>query len=492
VAKVIVIVDKIKDWSHFYPVDKLLTPIEYLLRWDEIHSSKGHSKEKIKIINLCKDYKYLGEGYYCSLLAEARGHSVIPSLRSINDLSENSSFNFSIDRLDLAIEKAFKSQAPTDRISITIYFGKTEKEQLREVAKVIFDLFPAPILHIDFKWDRQWVIHSIKLGNLGNMKDIEEDMFANAIDEYSNKIWRRPKERKIYRYDLAILYNPKEEFPPSNYKAIQNFINAGKDNDVQIELVEKKDLSRIAEFDALFIRETTSLQNHTYRFAKKAEAEGLICIDDSLSILKCTNKIYLHNLLSVNHIKSPKSCVISNQESQLQEAIDLIGFPMIVKIPDGSFSRGIYKVQRPEELLNVTSDLFKKTALILVQEYFYTEFDWRIGILNRTPIFACKYYMTDGHWQIYNHNQGRGSTSGRSETLPLKAVPGYILEEASRLADQIGDGLYGVDLKEKNNTAFIIEINDNPNIDSNIEDAVNGLMLYDKIIKEFIRRIEAK
>jgi glutathione synthase/RimK-type ligase-like ATP-grasp enzyme len=60
------------------------------------------------------------------------------------------------------------------------------------------------------------------------------------------------------------------------------------------------------------------------------------------------------------------------------------------------------------------------------------------------------------------------------------------------MADLVGDSLYGVDIKEKDKKAYVIEINDNPNIDSNIEDAIAGMDLYHNIINEFVRRIEAK
>jgi glutathione synthase/RimK-type ligase-like ATP-grasp enzyme len=495
VAKIIVIVEKLKDWNSFYPVEQLMTPQDYLVNWDEnLYGAKG-SKERIKIINLCRNFKYLSNGYYCSLLAEARGHSVIPSVKAINDLSRSFLYNLQTEDLDLAIQKAFRNQSPSEGISITIYFGRTDKDQLQDVARQIFDLFPAPILHIDFEWDKRWEIHSIRTGSLNALSASDEDKFAAALDDYSGKIWRKPKAKKKYRYDLAILHNPNEEMPPSDKKALANFIKAGKENDVLVELIEKKDYGRIAEYDALFIRETTALNHHTYRFAKKAESEGVVCIDDSMSILRCTNKIYMHNLLHSNHINAPKTMVIGQSHpEQLNEVMREIGFPLIIKIPDGSFSKGVFKVQSPEEFHKVTEDLFKKTALLLVQEYFYTDFDWRIGVLNDRPIFACKYYMTKGHWQIYNHEKKmrKGIQSGDSETFPISKVPKHVLQTAVKLSHQVGNSLYGVDLKEKNGRAYVIEINDNPNIDSNIEDAISGMDLYHNVIHEFVRRIEEK
>lgn len=492
-AKIIVIVEKLKDWNSYYPVEQLMTPQDYLVNWDEnLHAAKD-SKERIKIINLCRNYKYLSNGYYCSLLAEARGHSVIPSVKAINDLSKSFLYSLQTEDLDLALQKAFKNQ-PAEGFTTTIFFGKTDKEQLQDVARQIFDLFPAPILHVDFECEKKWEIKSIRTGSLNALSPADEDKFAASLDDYSGKIWRKPKAKKKFRYDMAILHNPNEAMPPSDKKALNNFIKAGKENDVLVELIEKKDYSRIAEFDALFIRETTAINHHTYRFAKKAESEGLVVMDDPMSILRCTNKIYMQNILDSNNIAGPKTFVINNSPEQLKEAVEELGFPMIIKIPDGSFSKGIYKIKTPEELKKITEDLFKKTALLLAQEYFYTDYDWRIGILNDRPIYACKYYMTKGHWQIYDHAKKvpKGIASGDSETLPISKVPKHVISTALKMAHQIGDGLYGVDLKEKDKKAYVIEINDNPNIDVDVEDAIAGMDLYHNIIHEFVRRIEAK
>ena len=101
--------------------------------------------------------------------------------------------------------------------------------------------------------------------------------------------------------------------------------------------------------------------------------------------------------------------------------------------------------------------------------------------------------MTKGHWQIYNHDKqvNKGILSGDSETFPISKVPKHVISTALKMANQIGDSLYGVDLKERDKKAYVIEINDNPNIDVDVEDAIAGMDLYHNIINEFVRRIEA-
>ena len=54
----------------------------------------------------------------------------------------------------------------------------------------------------------------------------------------------------------------------------------------------------MAEFDALWIRATTSIDNFTYRFARRAQQEGMPVIDDPQSMIRCTNKVYLAERLA--------------------------------------------------------------------------------------------------------------------------------------------------------------------------------------------------
>ena len=56
----------------------------------------------------------------------------------------------------------------------------------------------------------------------------------------------------------------------------------------------------------------------------------------------------------------------------------------------------------------------------------------------------------------------------------------------------MGDGLYGIDIKEINGEAMVIEINDNPNIDFGVEDAFYGEEVYKSIIIALKNRLEKK
>ena len=67
-----------------------------------------------------------------------------------------------------------------------------------------------------------------------------------------------------------------------------------------------------------------------------------------------------------------------------------------------------------------------------------------------------------------------------------------MVETALKAANLIGDGFYGVDLKQNERGVFVIEINDNPNLDRGVEDAVLKDELYIRLLQEFVRRLESR
>jgi len=189
----------------------------------------------------------------------------------------------------------------------------------------------------------------------------------------------------------------------------------------------------------------------------------------------------------------PRTEILYRDDSKgMKEGIAKLGFPLVLKIPDGSFSRGGVKGANEDARAQAASGLFQHSALLLAQEYVYTEFDWRVGVLNHEPLYACKYYMSRGHWQIYNHGAKGTAKSGGFETIAVGDAPAEVVKLALKATQPIGDGLYGVDLKQVGNRPVVIEVNDNPSIDAGVEDAHLGDELYLRVMREFLRRMERK
>ena len=482
-SQVLIVIDEPDDWAPYYPSERVITFADYL--------ALPARQQRVRVINLCASYDYRGEGYYCSLLAEARAHNVLPSVRTLNDLALPQLYKLQLAQAMPALAKLPAAERGAERV-VKTYFGRCSDPALQPLARALFDRFACPVLEIHLRADPQWEIVELKVCSHRDLNEAEETEFAEALDNFSNKVWRQHKKASNSRYDLAILVNPEEQLPPSDSAAIKKFVSAGRELGLSVELIGPGDYMRLSEFDALFIRETTAIDHHTYRFAKKAEAEGLVVLDDPTSILRCTNKIYLADLFNNNKVPAPRTRILRRgDEDSLKVALADLGLPMVVKIPDGSFSRGVVKVKTEEELHQQLQELFAESSLLLAQEFLYTEFDWRIGVLDNKPLYACRYYMAKNHWQIYNHGSKK-NVSGGFTTLPTFEVPKAVLQAALKATKPIGRGFYGVDVKESAGKGYVIEVNDNPSIDSGVEDKYLGKELYRLILQEFIRRLDAR
>jgi glutathione synthase/RimK-type ligase-like ATP-grasp enzyme len=447
------------------------------------------SKDNAKIFNICKSYKYQSLGYYVSLLAAARGHKCFPNITTIQEMKSVSLIRIISQEIDDLIQKHLLSIHST-KFTLSIYFGKNPAKKYDKLCKQIFNLFQAPLLRAFFIKKEKWKLSNIQLISFNEIPDEHLNCVEDFAKEYfSNKIIRT-KKRKNYPYDLAILVDDSDKTAPSDKKAIEKFIKAGETIGFNTEIISNDDFNILAQFDALFIRETTNVNHITFKFSQRAIVEGMVVIDDPESILRCTNKVYLSELLKYNKIPTPNSIIFHKEN--ITQIINDIKYPVILKQPDSSFSKGIIKVENKTEFIDVSTRLLNDSDLIIAQEFIQTEYDWRIGIINKTPLYACKYFMAKKHWQIVSWKKDGSNIVGKWKTFPLYNVPDIIIETALKAANLIGDGLYGVDIKYDNGKCYVIEVNDNPSIESGVEDQVLKDKLYLKIMKYFMEKILEK
>jgi glutathione synthase/RimK-type ligase-like ATP-grasp enzyme len=481
-----IIIDDAAAWSPYYPSENVITAQDYL---QQIQTTEKPGY----IINLCSGLEYLGTGYYCSLLGEARGEKVLPSVSTINDLHNFDHYRLFDTELERAVDSYLRKLGKTDldTLELLIVFGKCAIAELAAFARTLFERYSTPILRVKLSGTPAWKVVTVRFGMLKELDSEEQSLFGDSLDAFCKRVWRKPRLKRRNRYDMAILHNPDEALPPSDRTALNKFMRAGGKMGLDVELITPDDFGRLAEYDALFIRETTAVNHHTYRFAKQAEYEGLVVMDAPEAILRCSNKVFINELLDKHNIPQPLSQLLLRDQPVDYKLIEKeLGFPVILKIPDGSFSIGVEKANNREELEQGVAKMFGSSAIILLQEFMPTDYDWRIGILNNRPIYACKYLMARGHWQIYNHSASSKYRSGGFETVGIQHVPREVSKIATRAARLIGDGLFGVDIKTSGHRSVVIEINDNPSIDSSVEDAYLGDELYRIIMGDFVRRLD--
>ncbi len=482
----VILVDQPRDFPNAETPHKVITTSDYLAR------PRLFDIGRPKLLNLARSYAYQSKGYYASLLAEARGHRVVPSVETMLELREPKLYERALPELEDELNRCARRAdfQPEGELKLLVCFGIARDGRFEQFGRLLFDWFRCPVLEVAVDIGSTWLaIDRIRMRNATRLGNGEAQFFREALHLHTRREWRDPRARTVAKYDLAVLCDPNEKMPPSSYDSIKHLARVAERMSVDVEPIGRRQLAQLAEYDGLFIRETTSINNHTYRFARRASQEGMPVIDDPISMIRCANKVFLMELMSSIGLPTPPTVMLADADD-LVKAADELGLPLIVKIPDGSFSRGIHKVATVEEFKRITDDLFEETDLLLAQKFLPTDFDWRVGVLAGEPLFVCQYRMARGHWQIVKHRADGSSREGGFRTFALDQAPADVIDTGVRAARQIGDGLYGVDLKQTPTGIVVMEVNDNPNLEHGIEDTVGKDEIWTRILKWFIDRFE--
>ena len=283
---------------------------------------------------------------------------------------------------------------------------------------------------------------------------------------------------------LAILVSPTDIISPSSLSTLDHFTAVAARHDVETELIGCNDLSRLPEFNGLFIRQTTSVGGIAHQFSQRARELGMPVLDDPLSIVRGSDKIIQHLRMAAQGVSMPNTRIVGFP-GDIGEAAHALGLPLVLKIRNGCFCRGVERVDTISDGVRVATRLLAFSSQIVAQEYLQTSHDWRICVLAGSPLFACKYHMVRGHWQVVERGSRGSLVHGVVEAVVLSQAPASVIELALRAASCIGGGLYGVDIKDTADGPVVIEINDNPDMDFN-EETVANPEAWDRLARWFV------
>ena len=167
---VLVLVDSLADWKPYSKTNSILTVSDYL-------KYKPQGKDRKLVINLSNDYSYNSEGYYSSLLAQTRGHKVIPIVDIINKVEAGTGI-----RMDSNLQK--------------ICYQWIQKNNIREniwYLNVYFRELSCTFIKVAMNTHSKNQIENIQFLSLNQLSVEEEDHFADALDLFSKRVWCAPQ-----------------------------------------------------------------------------------------------------------------------------------------------------------------------------------------------------------------------------------------------------------------------------------------------------------
>lgn len=476
--KTVVVTDQNHKWLEI-PNATVLTARHYLAE------PESGNEGIVRVLNLCRTGRYQGRGYYVSLIAEARGQRPVPDVKTVEDLRSEARVQSLADELQPLLQETLHHDG-SERFQLDVYLGKHPTHQA--LAEQLFARVRAPLLRVLFVHaEGSWRLDALQALGLADIPLQDRALLLEAVNSFmakSSAAKHQGAERGRPR--LAILWDPNEPHKPSNEEALKRFVEAAPLVGLEAELIGPEALDRLPEFDALFNR--ASPEGIIYEFLRRAEALGMPVVDDPESILKCGNKVYMQELLNRHHIATPRTLIV--HRGNLDEIVPTLGLPCVLKLPDSGFGLDVVKIDSEDTLRKEAERFFNKSELLIAQEWLPSDFDWRVGVYDRRPLFVAKYFMAPGHWKITQVVKGQQAlVEGKTVAMAIGEAPELVINTAVRAANLIGRGLYGADLKQVEDRIYLIEVNINPNIDAGNEDQVLGEALYREVLGVFARRI---
>src|SRR5260370_9282085 len=262
---------------------KVITTSEYLGR------PRLFDMGRPKLVNLARSYAYQSKGYYASLLAEARGHRVMPTVETMLELREAKLYEHALPKLEDELNRCARRAdfQPEGEFKLLVCFGIARDPRFESFARLLFDWFRCPALEVNVGSGAWLPFARIRPRNITRLANGEASFLRESLHQHTKREWRDPKARTVPKYDLAVLYDPNEKMAPSSPDSLKHMARIAARLSVDVQPGTRRSLAEVGEHDGLCIRETTSIDNHTDRFARRAWQERMPGIDDPISISPC-------------------------------------------------------------------------------------------------------------------------------------------------------------------------------------------------------------
>jgi [lysine-biosynthesis-protein LysW]--L-2-aminoadipate ligase len=182
------------------------------------------------------------------------------------------------------------------------------------------------------------------------------------------------------------------------------------------------------------------------------ESKGLKCINSSNVALICGDKLLTSKALTENNVPQPPVSIAFTEGSAI-EAIEAMGYPVVIKPAVGSWGRLIAKVNdrdAAEALLEHKSILGSyHHSIFYIQKYIPKKGrDIRSFVVGNQCIAAI--YRTSEHWIT---NTARGGVASKCPvTDELKDI-------SIQAANAVGGGVLAIDLFETDRGLLVNEVN---------------------------------
>ena len=219
--------------------------------------------------------------------------------------------------------------------------------------------------------------------------------------------------------------------------------------------------------------------------AERLEKMNVRLFNSARSVLLCDNKILMYQELADKGVRIPRTFIAPktfeglnySKRDFLNNVIDEIGFPMIVKEAYGSFGEQVYLANDKESLNKIVDSIGYKDFLL--QEFIASSKgrDIRINVVGDKAIVSML---------RENKNDFRSNISSGGTGTKFDPKPEY-LDLAVKASKALGLDFAGVDVLFGKDGPIICEVNSNPQFASTLK--ATGINLADYIAEYILKSL---
>ncbi|HHX58726.1 MAG TPA: RimK family alpha-L-glutamate ligase [Candidatus Moranbacteria bacterium] len=213
--------------------------------------------------------------------------------------------------------------------------------------------------------------------------------------------------------------------------------------------VRKKNL---LEYDIYLLRGYNKTLTETRIFAELLLSKGKVVIDGTVAFDYIPSKLYEASKILRAGLNYPKTVLVTDNK-RVEEVVNELEFPVIVKPIYGQQGQGINKFNNKIDLINFLAQK-DNSEKFLIQKFLEIDGDIRVFVVGRRMVLgAMKRFVVPGDFR------SNASLGARAESFP---VDEEIEDIALRSCEAMNYEVAGVDLARFDKKWYVIEVNSTP------------------------------
>ncbi|HEX9594770.1 MAG TPA: 30S ribosomal protein S6--L-glutamate ligase [Candidatus Saccharimonadales bacterium] len=228
----------------------------------------------------------------------------------------------------------------------------------------------------------------------------------------------------------------------------------------------------ISGIDAVVPRIGASITRYGTAIVRQFEMMGVYTPAKSIAIQRSRDKLRSMQVLSKAGVGIPRT-IFSRETNEVDDLVDLIGAPMIIKVARGTHGRGVVLAETKKAAKSVIQAFYVEGVSILLQEYVEESAgsDVRALVVGGRVVASMQRQSLTDDFRSNIHQGGEGKKVKLTDEERKTAI---------KAAKAMGLSVSGVDMVRSKRGPLVLEVNSSPGL-KGIE-TVTGRNVAEKIV----------